>query len=405
MPYAEYQIGDTALQGGELTDFSRGVMQVRPGDRLPPGYYARGVNVEIRQGLPETRRGTRVLNWMRRANGQTLGTRFQAVREFRPSRSGTAVPVRLVLAIVDDALWRCVPNNVPVREEAALTSSTQPCEIIPGFNAALILRGLEQVPLIYDPYNQVPTGPFYGGSGRVRSLPSPASGNASLPAANIGCYHNDRYWLKKGYDQFLASALQEFDYRPQDVFRCESGGNGEIVQMIPYADNSIAVFKNDAVFRVTGTDGDLSELVVRQVWGGPGCIAGDTVVKIGDSVLYLAENGVARLRVTGDALVVEPVEAFSAAVAPTFKGLSWPAATAARAIVVDDYYLLAVPSKATWRQVDPLGTRWRGAEPIVPFDLGAVSREGTWQTFSEDYVVSGSEDYGSADWESFDETE
>lgn len=373
-----------ALEGElQAQDWTRGLMHTRPGDRLPPGYYRRLVNGEIRRGFPETRRGLRPITWMLN-EGAPLAAVVQAVCWWKPSRATLQAPPAMVLLIGDNELWRCATHNTPVRVDAAITENLQPCEILPCFDVALILRGLEEAPVLYDPYNSLLRG------GGVLELEEPASGSGRivLPPATVGCVSAGRVWLRSGVDQVVASDIFEFYYNPLNVFRVEAGGGAEIVRMVAYGGNAIAVFKTDGVYRMVGTDQALesadSTFYIEKVYASQGCIAGDSVRQIGSTLLYLSANGTEAIEVSGTELIAQPTGSFSAAVNPYFKGLSWPAAAAARAIVVDNYYLLAVPSKATFKMVDPLGVRWGGEFPEVPHETGT---EGVLVVYESDGVT------------------
>jgi len=386
--------------GAQQAQFDRGVAYTLPGDRVPPGHCKRLVNAEVRTGMPANRRGTRKVTWMMNG-GLTLGTRWQGVQEFRPSRNDFSPAARVVLAVVDDDLWLCAPGNEPRLVQADLTAYGHRCEIIPAFNVALILRNLSEVPLLFDPNNGVPAGAYYGSSGLLRSLPRAATGSV-LPAAATGCYHAGRVWLKSGYDEVIASDIFEWRFTSTKVYRVESGGNGEIMKLWPYGEASIAIFKNDGVYRAVNATGDLASMVIERVYGAHGCVAADSVRQEGDSIYYLSASGVERLLVTGQSLVVQSAEAFSHNVSPLFRGLSWPAAGGARGLVVDNYYVLAVPTRATWREVDALARRWGGVAPEVSaWEPGFTEVAGPWQTFSRDYVVSAEEAYTATGWEPF----
>jgi hypothetical protein len=377
-------------------DWSAGLMHTRPGDRLPPGYYRRLVNGEIRRGFPETRRGLRPMKWMLN-NGAPLADVVQAVKWWRPSRATIQVPPAMCLLIGDNELWHCAPGNVPRRLHAAITDATQPCEILPSFDVALILRGLEQAPVLFDPYNALLRG------GGVLELEEPASGSGRivLPPASVGCVTAGRVWLRSGVDQVVASDIFEFYYNPLNVFRVEAGGGQEIVRMVPYGGNAIAVFKTDGVYRMVNTDQALedtsSTFYVEKIYAAQGCVAGDSVQQIGSNFLYLSPNGVEQIQVSGTELIAQPAGSFSAAVNPYFKGLSWPAASAARGVVADNYYLLAVPSKATWKVVDPLAVRWGSEFPeVVGFEPGS---EGVLAIYLSDGVTLATSplDFGDVD--------
>lgn len=351
----------------DLQEFSRGLMHTRPGDRLPAGYYRRGVNLELRRGYPETRRGVRPMPWML-ANGAPLAAVVQGVRWWKPARATIQQPPGECVLVGDDDLWRCAPGNVPRRVYADITDATQPVELIPAFDCMLILRGLGQEPLLYDPYNSQRRG------NRVLTLKEPVAGAGRLvlPPASVGCATNGRVWLKSGSDQVIASDIFEWYYTSTNVFRVESGVAGEIAVMRPYGGNAIAVFKSDGVYRIVNTDGDLSNLYVEKVYAAKGCVAGESVQQIGSMFIYLANDGVEAIEVSGTELIAQPTGSFSASIHPYFKGMSWPAASAARAVVADNYYLLAVPSVATWKLVDPLAVRWGGEIPSVPFEPGTA---------------------------------
>jgi len=354
------------------SELAGGVTQYRPSSGQGGGMYRRLVNGETRRGYPECRRGTRPAGWLQRLVGDArvaLGP-VQAAVWFRPLRRDlvTALP-GLLLVIAGDDLWGCRENNEPELLEAGITAGGQLCEIIPAVSEALILRGLAETPVLFEPY-----GLRYGRTG-ARKLPAPpaGSGRVTLPPATTGCWAGNRVWLKFGIDQVIASDALEYDYQTTNVLDAE-GGSGAIVRLWPYAQDSLLVFKTDAVVQFTGIHAP-ANVVAQRVYGALGCIAPRSIAQAGANLFYLSARGVERLMLGNDNQLVQAGAEFSAPVARQIDALDAAAAAQAVGVVFDGYYLLDIPSKATLPQVDALGQLYDGTT-IVSSDLGGVWNPG-----------------------------
>jgi hypothetical protein len=358
------EVPETAATLNQLGD---ALSELRPGGAQPAGLYRRLLNGEIRRGYPETRRGTRPARWcMQEAAGVALplGAQIQGAAWFTPVRPRTSrpmIPELLVVAVGD--VWECRRHNAPRRVRRALTSAGQACELIPAATVCLILRGLEQAPVLYDP-----TGERLGRRGVV-DLPAAAGGKLALPAASTGTYAGNRIWLRSGVEEVIASDLLEYHYTSTSVFTAESSGNGAVVRLWPYADDSLLVFKRDLVVQFTGIS-DLSTMVARRVYGARGLLAPYSVAQDGDVLYYLSARGPEVLRLGTDGQLVQAGADFSAPVARRVDAIDWSLAEQAVGVVYDGYYLLSVPSRATRGQVDAIGLEIEGAVS-VPQDVGS----------------------------------
>jgi hypothetical protein len=336
--------GDTPDIGAERSVFVGGVLHQAPPDRLPVGNYTRLVNGEIRRGYPESRRGTRKLTWMANTDGTPLVSNVQGIRWWRPIRQdGTAVDNGMVILIGDNDMWRCSPGNTPVKVMEDITTDDDPCEIIPCFNTALILRGEFLAPLIYDPYNTL-----YRGGGLLAQL-TPAIGSV-LPPSSTGCSSGGRVWLRYGRNKVIASDLYEFSYVATSVFTIDGEDDGEILRLWPYGRDNVLIFKTDGVFTLTSSTSDFSDLYREKVYGASGCLAGDSIAQIGTDIFYLSSGGIERLSVNGDSVLVQSTVPVSGPASGYFQGISSPSVRGARGLVVDNYYIISIPSAATLTQ-------------------------------------------------------
>lgn len=361
--YGKAQELDTPDTGYTEVELAGGLSENRPRSGQSGGQYRRLINGEVRRGYPETRRGTRPLGWMLN-NGAPLGTNWQAVQWYRPiTPDATARANDFVLAVVDNKLWLCRENNQPRLVNDLFTSYGQKCEIIPANQVVYILRGLEQAPVIYDPF-----GDTFGSIG-VHVLPNPGSGTV-LPAASTGCFAANRIVQKLNTDQLIFSDIFDWEYVAGNVFTAESRSGSEIVRIWPYANDSLLVFKQDTVVQFTGIS-DLDTMVARRVYGAYGCVAPRSVAQSGDLLFYLSPRGIEVLQLTVDNSIVQAGPEISRPVNRHMESINWDVAGNAEGVVVDGYYLLNVESRATWAQVDTLGREY-SASVTVASDKGGV---------------------------------
>ncbi len=119
---------------------------------------------------------------------------------------------------------------------------------------------------------------------------------------------------------------------------------GRVTGMIWWRQGTLLVFKERSVWAVENWNGTLSEIAVRPISRQVGCLAPDTVVEVGEDVLWLANGGLYSLRKLLDSqdTAVEAVP-LSYTVPVTFGRINWSTAHLSSAVFSRGHYCLAVP--------------------------------------------------------------
>ena len=361
--HTKYGDLDSAPLNEVHAQWNGGVNTVLPADRLPALNFTHALNMEIRKGYPETRRSVERAAWLYQGGTEKLGTTFQGCGLLQGTETSRVerMPSALLVA-VDNALWLCAPNNLPLRLLAAATDQTQPVEIINHAGEHAILRGIGQPPLRYR----------YAPGQRPRALPTPRNiaAFAQLPASETGCSASGRLWLKRGKNRIVASDVGEWDYDIafQD-FLVDDGENDEIVRLWPYGEDRIVVLKTRSVHvldDVSTMDTTADPPVLPRIYrvaAARGCVAPYTVCQRGSALLYLSREGVEVLELSASAVTTQAAMPLSKAADRYFQEVKWTGISGARAAIADNYYLLSVPTV--------FGDRRRYPYPMVlaPWDV------------------------------------
>lgn len=342
-----YGRGDTQPETQIKADWGQGVNTLLPGDRLPPMQFTHGLNLELREGYPVTRRGVARAKFFYR-NGAPLGAVFQGAGLIQSSDPDPSrrLPIA-TLVVCDNNLWLCAPNNEPTRLKAGITDALQPVQVIDAFDEALILRNLGQPPVLYR---------YEAGQG-VRDLPAPRAGMTTLPPAETGCYAGNRVWLKLGKSEVVASDIFEWDYLGVETrWMIDDGENDEIVRLWPVGENRIVVFKTRSVHVIENVSAldTVSEpaiqIDIRRLAAARGCVSPWAIAQRGQTLFYLSREGVEALVLSESGISAMSDKPLSGAVQRYFEEVRWRAVRGAQMAVADNYLLLSVPTR--WGERD-----------------------------------------------------
>jgi hypothetical protein len=186
-------------------------------------------------------------------------------------------------------------------------------------------------------------------------------GFSHMPTPPWAIYHSRRLWMpykwkmagtsgtptitsRNTLDELIASdILDQNTYDTiQDQFVIASGSADYIVGLKSFADDSIIVFCRNSIHLVQGTV-DLSSTQVKELTREVGCIARKSIVTVGNSIIFLSDNGVYSLDF-GDLYNLRGAGLpLSESISPVIKRINGAYADKASAVFHDNRYYLAVP--------------------------------------------------------------
>ena len=186
-------------------------------------------------------------------------------------------------------------------------------------------------------------------------------GYSHMPSPPWAIYQSRRLWMpykwtmegtsgtptitsRNVLDELIASdILDQNTYDTiQDQFVVASGSADYIVGLKAFADDAIIVFCRNSIHLVQGTV-DASSAQVKELTREVGCIARRSIVTVGNSVLFLSDNGVYSLDF-GDLYNLRGASLpLSEAIAPVIKRINGSYASKASAVFHDNRYYIALP--------------------------------------------------------------
>lgn len=186
-------------------------------------------------------------------------------------------------------------------------------------------------------------------------------GYSHMPTPPWAIYHSRRLWMpykwtmagttgtptitsRNTLDELIASdILDQNTYDTiQDQFVIASGSADYIVGLKSFADDSIIVFCRNSIHLVQGTV-DLSSSQVKELTREVGCIARKSIVTVGNSIIFLSDNGVYSLDF-GDLYNLRGAGLpLSESISPVLKRINGAYADKASAVFHDNRYYLALP--------------------------------------------------------------
>ena len=186
-------------------------------------------------------------------------------------------------------------------------------------------------------------------------------GYSHMPAPPWAIYQSRRLWMpykwtmegtsgtptitsRNVLDELIASdILDQNTYDTiQDQFVVASGSADYIVGLKAFADDAIIVFCRNSIHLVQGTV-DASSAQVKELTREVGCIARRSIVTVGNSVLFLSDNGVYSLDF-GDLYNLRGASLpLSEAISPVIKRINGSYASKASAVFHDNRYYIALP--------------------------------------------------------------
>ena len=244
-----------------------------------------------------------------------------------------------------------------------------------------------------------PTGPVIGGQYYVASVTSTSEfkiyvdwpdhtqhkitytkpqssggGFMHLPGAPWGTYFQRRLFVPYYYDQSgvspsvaftdrnirdevaISDILDENTYdQIYNQFRISGGTADQVVAMHGFFDDTMIVLNRNSIHSISKTSGDLTETVVRELTSEVGCLARKTVLMRGNTMYFLADNGIYGLDFGNDYNLRGIDEPLSKNIQPYIDRINVNLADKAVAVYFDNRYFIAVPLDSVAGSNDAIG--------------------------------------------------
>jgi hypothetical protein len=207
---------------------------------------------------------------------------------------------------------------------------------------------------------------YASGSGtqyiKVGSRFSQGLGFTYLPGAQWGVYFQRRMWCPYFYDPagtYAAPTYTDRKLRDQicasDIldsntfdsiasqFRITAGIADYLVGLHPFYDDRMLVFNRNSIHMITGTQGTLSDTVLREMTREVGCVSRKSIVSKGNLVIFLSDDGVYGLQFLDEYNLRGTQEPLSKPIQPLIDRINKNLAANSIGIYFNDRYFLAVP--------------------------------------------------------------
>jgi hypothetical protein len=333
-------------------------------EAMAPGLVAESINVRFGRGQAETRPG--LLTPVHFNTPDFVGLRGAGIFSDPNGREW-------LLAADAVATWLMADGETPQKVELPGGVVLQETvKIVQAFDTVLMFRGFDEPTLCWKGDRREPwTTP-------AQEAPNPDAPSFldPIPNAPWGVTHGNRVWVPVSRDEMAYSDLQ--DYTNFDltlaVVRINAGNDDSLVTAVPFRGGRLIVFKDQSFYGLSGTEGDdlFNTLTVEVLSTEIGCAAGDTVCTVGGDLIWLANGHVYRMsEALQDSLQASAVPV-SLSIEATMRRVNWQHVAAAQAVVIDQYYMLALPvdgstSNNALLVYDTTTRQWQGIEtPDVP---------------------------------------
>lgn len=304
--------------------------------QLPEGYVAGAKNMRFRDGKAATRLGVQICPWMKGA-GRTPWDEVYGGAVF----SNPNLTEEWFLIAADGGVWKTRPGMtataVPLPPGVTLSAATF-AQFVQCFNVLLLLRGPDAAPLVCTNLDE-------GFKLIVPDQEKLDAGLSPIPNSRFGLSYLNRLLLIQDKDTVAASdALDYTSYLPlQNSFRINEGTADPLVSIVPLGKGTLIMFKEQSVLQVTGATGDLSSAALDDVTTKYGCTAARSVVKSGADLYWLAESGIASLRLTEQNELQDTSQQLSDPLIRTFGRLNWQYAAGVVGEIWDGKLYMALP--------------------------------------------------------------
>lgn len=332
-------------------------------DQLPPALLRRLTNGDCRDGTVRTRAGSQT--------PRSLLIPGTPVAAFGCGLFSDPLETEWLLVATADGIWRMRDGRAPRKIEIP-EAITGRVVFAQAFRTVLVLRGPELAPWSWDGNPQNAFEAISQTEGVDFTSPIP---NGPDPETHTGLRPvplNNRLIVPHGRSQLAVSDL--LDYTRYDRTFADfnvTGGNDDVMTaLFRYNEGTLLIFNDQSVQRLSGIDVSLANLKLEPVNDSLGCLAGGSVARLGNDVLWLADDGVFQLAEVEQRRQTAPI-ALSDPILRTMQRIHWRAAKGAVAAVDGTTYYLAVPldgslvNNAILAYDSALGA-WQGVHTFAP---------------------------------------
>lgn len=174
------------------------------------------------------------------------------------------------------------------------------------------------------------------------------TGSDSPPDSSVAVYFRGRVWILKGSQLFYSDTFPA-DY--SSAFDTASGWYripvGEEKAIIALRDQGLVIFGSESIMGLNpSTTPDATDKPEKLL--GIGCVAGKSVVQVGDDIFFLAPDGVRALfRNIQDKVQLNNPFPNSYVIKDEIDSINWDYAHKAQAVFFENKYMLAVPTDSS----------------------------------------------------------
>ena len=231
-----------------------------------------------------------------------------------------------------------------------------------------------------------------------------------MPAPEYGVYHQrrlavpyrysvddlvDNYTDRKIFDEILLSDILDTDTYDQvyGQFRFNAGKADFNVGMHSFSDDKLIVFNRNSIHIVVGS-GNPASSAVELLTDEVGLVARDSVIQVGNQVLFLSDNGIYGMNFIDLYNLRGNEVPLSESIDATIKTITKAQSSKASAVYFDNRYYIAVPTggstfnntlliynflNKSWESIDSVGLTDTDGNAIQPFEFTKllVAGEGT----------------------------
>ena len=335
------------------TSFLGGMRDNVEPDKLAPDEYFFGEGIELRSGIPETRRGSINLHPdipSLLPAGDVLGAGIH--------RNNDAKQDTILFAKGED-IFRVTSDFEFIKFNIPDPQTAPEVRFVQALDRMYIFRGEG---------NSV-----WRWSGNLEDdiveVPQPITGTL-MPGSTRVTYAYNRFWITVGNDTLrISDVLSEaFDFN-LNSFQVEQGEGGRLIKIQSFGSGNLIAFKDNGIAFLSGAASQVTALGLglQFIDDEIGCISQDSVVNIGKDIFFLSQRGVYTVQQTSEQnaqLVDVPL---SDPIRNIFETIEKQHIEKSIAVLFDNYYLLSVPVKGS--QVN---------NAIIPFDLLLRKWVGIW---------------------------
>lgn len=329
---------------------------------LADGEVAHAVNARFDAGMPETRKGIRIMTWGAKgeqgADPDTVLPYGPVLRAQSFNDPITGVEWMIVVRDADDdfplgASYRARPGNTGALLAAPASTDFSACtDLIQTYNGMVMLRGADLPPLYLASVDE-----------GWKALPEPTGSDVdkeALPEATTGIYfgnrllvvdartdaqHVDSVWVSDIGG--VTSVLQGRELYYQS-FRINQGSADRLVGVAKFNDTTLVAAKARSIYVVSGVAGTNDELAqsarLDQVTDQYGCLAPRSFVQVGRDLWFLGHRrGVCSITQTATNALQGVDVPVSRDIQPIIDRISWEHAANAVAATHDNRVYFAVP--------------------------------------------------------------